>query len=50
MGSGLDESLLGNESYLVNTSQLHIQLLNCLLNSLGNEFLSELNPRMIFLF
>jgi hypothetical protein len=33
-------SLLGNESYLVNTSQLNTQLLNCLLNSLVNDFLA----------
>jgi hypothetical protein len=29
--------LLGNDSYLVDTSQLNIQLLNCLLNSITNE-------------
>jgi hypothetical protein len=36
-------SLLGNESYLVNTSQLYTQLLKCLLKSLTNESLTELN-------
>jgi hypothetical protein len=36
------QSLLGNGSYLVNTSQLNPQLLNCLLKSLTNE--SRLNP------
>jgi hypothetical protein len=30
-------SLFGNESYLVNTSQLNIQLLTCLVNSITNE-------------
>jgi hypothetical protein len=39
-------SLLGNESDLVNNSELNIQLLNCLLNSVMNElieFTSELS-------
>jgi hypothetical protein len=31
------KSLPGNESYLVNTSQLNPQLLHCLLKSLTNE-------------
>jgi hypothetical protein len=36
-------SLLSNESYLVNTSQLNTELLNCLLNSLTNESFTQLN-------
>jgi hypothetical protein len=36
-------SLLGNESYLINTSQLDTQLLNCLLNFLTNESLEFTN-------
>jgi hypothetical protein len=40
------QSLLGNESYLVNISQLDIQLLNCLLSSLMNESVTELNSRI----
>jgi hypothetical protein len=35
--------LLGNEFYLVHTSELNTQLFNCLLNSLTNEFLTDLN-------
>jgi hypothetical protein len=31
------QSLLGNASYFINTSQLNIQLLNCLLISVTNE-------------
>jgi hypothetical protein len=37
------ESLLGNESYLVNTSQMNIQLLNCLLNYITNEWIEFTN-------
>jgi hypothetical protein len=40
------QSLLDNESYLVNTSQLNTQLLNCILNSLTNECLIEFNSRI----
>jgi hypothetical protein len=40
------EVAVGNESSLVNTSQLNRQLLNCFLNSLTNESLTELNSRM----
>jgi hypothetical protein len=41
------KSLLSNESYLVSTTQLNTQLLNCFLNSLTNDSIELKNERSV---